>query len=316
MNETQYRQLYKKIYSKLMSFDDTDLGFFCLEYHTNVIDKFSDNMTRDRKIYLLIKYCRRRPEEFEELAINLKIIPKKPRPSAAVTQSAKPAYQAIMPHNFDLRDLIEECVDCLLEQEGIIGFGLPYSSPTFVTNFCERLKQERGRNLVKVKDYLMVNPVHTPLDDVLLTIKRRYLPALQHQHILFAVQIPNATLAREFWQRLQTLLNDKAMPHNLIVIITLTDNGQFPKELKTLRPPQFRRAHAQFWIRQIVEQRAWPDTITELWVKHMIVECQHGQGLHVDWVYDHLKDMLKLFHQNPTLEDFKTELARRRKLYA
>lgn len=55
------------IREKLKIFDDVELDDFCLTHFPDVFDKFGDGMRRDKKITLLLNYCRKTSERQQEL---------------------------------------------------------------------------------------------------------------------------------------------------------------------------------------------------------------------------------------------------------
>jgi hypothetical protein len=48
-------------------FDDLELSAWCLDHFPTVYEKFSSGMRKDKKINLLLTYCRRGPNRFEQL---------------------------------------------------------------------------------------------------------------------------------------------------------------------------------------------------------------------------------------------------------
>jgi hypothetical protein len=229
---------------------------------------------------------------------------------------ATPSYETVMIHNFDMGDLVRECLDSLLDKQGLIGFAVPCYSPIFLGNFCERLKYEWGRERIRLKPTLVIDPVHTPMDRAILTIERRYKPALKERDVLFAVQISEVAMLEHFWQKLNAALGEEDLRRRFIVVMALTVECGLPAGIISLGRPCFRKADVFRWISQVVHYLGWPEQIIDMWTDHMIAECSHEDELYLDWVYDHLGFIVDVLKQNPTLERFQQELERRRQLYA
>lgn len=309
-------------------FDDADLDAFCLDFFPEVYDYFGRGLQKKEKLTILLKYCHR-PNSFKML---LKAIYEYDHPEFHTFFQAKGIeihtiqpeshqkslrpYEIAMAHNFDLNELVTECLDHLIGvKQGLLGFTVPSHSPSFVSNFCERLKHEWERNRIRIKPSLVISPIHTPIDRAILTISRQYLPALRESDVLFAVQISGQSMVNRFWQHLRRMVKDEILLNRLIVIMAVNTNCASPQNAISLGQPEFRSAHVLRWVRKVVQSLAWPEEVVQVWTDHIIAECSIDNELQIDWVYNHLGDALELLKQNPTVEWFQQELIRRKQLY-
>ncbi len=309
-------------------FDDAELDAFCVDYFPDVYDQFGRGLRKNEKLTLLLGYCRspkrfegllRAMHDYRRLEFQAFFLEKGLRievnlPIESSFRVPLP-YEVALAHNFDLNELVTECLDSLIGKQGLIGFIVPCNSLTFLNNFCERLKHEWGRNRVRLKPILVIDPIHTPIDRAVLTINKRYKPALIEGDVLFAVQIFEENLIEHFWQSLCQVVEVVELPNRLIVIMTIKTNCALPERTIFLTQPHFRPAHVLRWVRKVVESLAWPDNVVQTWTDHIIAECSLENELQIDWVYDHLEAMLELLKQKPTIDRFYQELERRRQIY-
>lgn len=231
-----------------------------------------------------------------------------------------PAYQLVKPHNFDLDDQINACLDVCYEHEcGLLGFLVPYNSHLFLKNFCERLRYELGsRNVTPVNYVLSIDHVCTTITDALLDIKAR-IPKLREKDVLIPVRVEDEATATQFWQSLRQECCGE-FDYRLILLI-----GAGPEcvpafqDIARLQPPVFSQGHILRWICRVVECANWaePDVIIKDWKAMMFHECVVHDELKIDRVYRHLEFVSGMLIQEPipSSEIFLCELKERCECY-
>ena len=316
-------------------FDDADLEAFCQDYFENVYDKFGRGQGKQEKLNVLFGHCRSttrfqmllwamhqcQEQEFlvffQAKGIVIEAEPRRERmPASQNLHRALPAYEVASAYHFDLIDQLDDCLNFVWGKEGLVGFMVPCSSPSFLQNLGERLKYELGRNRVRLMPSLAIHPIRMSIDRVILTIKRQYRPALRERDVLFTVRVPKEEIARDFWQRLQQAVEKDKLKNRLIVIIALDSGGVSSDGLLIpLKEPYFKIAHVHRWVRAVVSHLGWPDDLFQSWTAQMITECSHNNELQIDWVYAHLDAIVDLLQQHPTVDHFQQELEQRRQDY-
>lgn len=312
-----------------LAFDDAGLDAFCLDYFEEVYDRFGRGQQKIEKLTLLLNHCRRSQQHFYALLramhtchnaqLEAFLVEKK---IALVNEQssrdfAPPLadYEAVMPSNFDLNEMVIECLDAVFGRQGLIGFLVPCHSLTLLNNFCERLKREWDRTQVCLKPLLSIHSIHTPIDLAIHTITHRYTLTLQEQDVMFPVQCAEKGVVDTFWRQLGHTLQDEKLHNRLVVIMSIHDACAPPEGIIILRQPCFRNAHVLRWVKQVVQSLAWPEHIVQTWTNHIVAECSHDNQLQVDWVYEHLQAMGDLLKQDPSFETFQQELEKRRQWY-
>lgn len=304
------RRKVKALRQHLKRLDDVEIEALCLDNCPEVEEQFSEGMRRDRKINLILRYHLHHQDALELLCNELQVV------GAPV-----PLHEVAMSCNFDLDELVLECLEILLEKRGLVGLIVPVPRqwPIFGDNFCKRLKLEWNRGQVSIKPTLVINPIHTPVEEAVRTIVRRYKPGLREGHVLFVVQVSDVDLLSVLWENLRRTIGSEDLHNCLAVVFSAGPDCTAPEGTTRLRQPRFRLVHVHRWVSQVAGTFAWSDQerldIIGLWTDHIIVECSENDVLQVDWVYDHLEDMLRFLRQNPTPEQFRQEFERRRQIY-
>ncbi|GAK57647.1 methyltransferase type 11 [Candidatus Vecturithrix granuli] len=241
------------------------------------------------------------------------------RPGRPVTAEGEPdlrLHEIAVAYNFDLNEFVNDCLDALWGRRGIVGFGVPCLSPEFLSNVSERLKYELGRQKVRVKPAIVLHPLFTTIEQAILTVSRRYAPALQEGDVLFTVQAAEEDAGRQFWNALSQAVNPAILSqHRLIVLLAVNPDAGFTQDIIPLSQPQFRIADMMRWVAQIVRACQWPEELIEEWTDEFLEECHCENTLRIDWVYDYLEAMLDLLRQKPQLYQFQQELYTRRQRY-
>ncbi|MGB0383865.1 MAG: hypothetical protein ACPGWR_03495 [Ardenticatenaceae bacterium] len=317
-------------------FDDANLDAFCQDYFfEEVYDKFGRGQGKQEKLNVLLGYCRstirfemllwamhkcQEQEFFAFFQAKGIVIGAEPqRESVRSSQSVhrtRPPYEVASAYHFDLIDQIDDCLNSLWGKDGLVGFVVPCSSPSFLQNFGERLKYELGRNSVRLMPPLAIDPIRMSINRAILTIRRQYRPALRERDVLFTVRVPKKEMVSDFWQGLQQALKKDKFKNRLIVIIALGSGGvSSDGALIPLKEPHFKIAHVHRWVRAVVSGLGWPDDLFQYWTAQMIAECSHNDELQIEWVYAHLDAIVELLQQHPTVDHFQQELEQRRQLY-
>lgn len=318
----EIRQLLERI------FDDAGLDAFCLDHFEEVYDRFARGLQKTEKLTMLLSYCRA-PERYQTL---LKALHACSHPEVqtffiqkriALTnkrvenERSLPLadYDAVMPSNFDLDELMIECLGAVFSRQGLIGLLLPCYSMELLKNLCERLKREWDRIQVCVKPSLSLNSIHTPQDLAIYTITERYALTLQAQDVICAVQCAAKGIVEPFWQTLCQALRGKNLGNRLVVIMAIHEDCTLPSGTIELKRPDFKEGHVIRWVKQVVQSRGWPEQLVHTWTHHILETCGHNHELQIDWVYEHLQAMGELLQHNPSPETLQQELNKRREWY-
>ncbi|MBD3308977.1 hypothetical protein GF339_21400 [candidate division KSB3 bacterium] len=308
-------------------FDDASLEAFCLDHFEEVYDRFSRGLQKIEKLTLLLDHCRDSEHfntllqamhtynhpQFEAFFVEKRITIidddqlKRNLPLAD--------YEAIMPSNFDLNELVIECLDSVFRKQGLIGILVPCPSIILLNNLCERLKREWDRTQVCLKPFIQIHSIHTPMEQAIFRITQRYKPTLQEQDVIFSVQCPEGEVVNTFWQELRHALQHETLQNRLVAIISIHEARTYPKGTVILDQPSFRNAHVIRWVKQVVRNRNWPEDFIQTWVHHIVEECRYENQLQIDWVYEHLQAMADFLKHYPSLEMFQRELEKRRRQY-
>lgn len=237
-------------------------------------------------------------------------------PNESGNTASQNAYDNALASNFDLENLVDDCLDALWLNQGLVGFGVPCNLPVFLTNFCQRVQRVWGRSNVILKPILVINPINTSVDRAVLTVNNRYRPALKNGNVLLPVQVNEQAMGDLFWRKLcESFQEDGNCANRFIVVVGMHEECDYPEEIVKLGHPRFRNAHIISWVNRIVRAMNWPDDFGQYWSEKMIGECTCDGQLIIEWVYEHLEAMLEILKQNPLLDHFKQELDKRSQLY-
>ncbi len=312
-----------------LAFDDAGLDAFCLDYFEEVYDRFGRGLQKIEKLTLLLNHCRRTQQHFHALLRAMHICHNAQLEAFLVEKKItlvdeQPArdfappladYEVIMPSNFDLNEMVIECLDAVFGKQGLIAFLAPCSSIMFLNNLCNRLKLEWDRTQVCLKPLISIHSIHTPIERALFTITQRYKPTLQEQDVVFAVQCSEKGVIDTFWQTLRSTLQDEVLHNRLVMILSIHEDCASPEGTIKLGQPCFRNAHVLRWVKQVVRSREWPEGLVQTWTNHIVAECSYDNQLQIEWVYEHLEAMGNILKQHPSLDTFQQELEKRRQLY-
>jgi hypothetical protein len=235
----------------------------------------------------------------------------------ATTSSSPPFAKAPAPQfpevsKFDLTQLVEQCIDELLGKRGLIGLAVPCGEKAFLKNFCDRLKHELGRSNIQIRQPLSLNPQVISVSKAVEAIKQ-YKKLLQIGDVICPIRVGvcdiSSSIPQDFWQQIQADFQAD-IKHRLIIVMVGTADCIFPSDALRLHPPQFKKAHAFKWIRDITQALSW-EMVMEEWTEKMVDRClDDGQLLDVGLVYEHLDYTLSLIQRNPSLSaaDFLDQL--------
>lgn len=218
-------------------------------------------------------------------------------------------YQLCEPCSFDLNQTVEDFLDALPYERKLVGFTVCCYSTAFLTNLCQRLKYVLGRSNVNIKPLIVVDPAHTTVESILLTVKRYRLP-LRRSDVLLAAQVLDEQTAHRFWQSMLAEFGGR-LDNRLIVIMVIGSASKAPQDTILLTPPRFRKAHVLEWVSQVVQRLNWPQEFVSYWTSKAIAECTFNGELHIELIYEHLQETLLFLQQYPTLEHFRSVLEER-----
>lgn len=219
--------------------------------------------------------------------------------------------EVISIHNFDLTELLDDCVDHLLfNQTGVIGFGLPCNIPNMLSSVCERLRIRLDCDCADVKDHVVLDLSYAAsIDDItrdfLITHKISRLP-----NTIFSVQTFENDSAMAFWEKIKSIESNLPLDTRLILVMVVQADFQFPDNLYKLPPPIFRPAHVQDFFRKVVSSRKqeWDNPkinmVTNHWVQSLIKYCTTGDTIYHKTVYHYLKMTLDEFKGNADPDKF------------
>ncbi|ARV63238.1 hypothetical protein BZZ01_25840 [Nostocales cyanobacterium HT-58-2] len=236
----------------------------------------------------------------------------------------KQSYKLMNPCNFDLHQLIEDCVEKLDGKQGLVGLCVPCGDAIFQKNFCQRLKDELGTSNIQVKTSLALDPRITSVERVVTQINR-YQKLLQTSEIICPIQVQifdkNLNIPHDFWQKISTEFKNN-FQNRLIIIMWGSEGCIFPKDVIPLNPPQFKKVHAHLWIREVTNNlgQGWTQQeVMQEWKRIMITACCHdisqsdsqSELLDIIRVYEHIEESRELLQQNLSAKDFLQELEQR-----
>ncbi|MDM8515341.1 hypothetical protein QUF76_04020 [Desulfobacterales bacterium HSG16] len=302
------------------NFDGEDLVELCQDKIPELCGCFESSMSPQKKINLIIGHFLKK-DDFTPLVNAIK--ERKPDAFAEFeaadtekrTQPQK-AYEVASIYNFDLSVLVEDCIEELFNNQGLIGFGVPCNSSVFLSNFCERVKHELGRSRIRVKQPVMINPISTSVDKAVQTIGCRYRPALNEFDILVPVQFTDRTMGELFWRKLHNkFLNEGNCKNRLIIVMGMYEECVVSENMKMLEEPVFKKLHILQWVRNIVHKMGWQEDVIQNWSDEIINQCSHEFKLDIEWVYDYLGSALEILkeysEQDLSYNLFKQELEQR-----
>ncbi|AFZ15532.1 hypothetical protein Cri9333_4757 (plasmid) [Crinalium epipsammum PCC 9333] len=230
----------------------------------------------------------------------------------------KKPHELLNPCNFDLSELIKQCLNILDEKQGIVGLAVSYDQDPFLKYFCERLKDRLGKSNISCKDALTLN-YFTPVDQAVSIIKR-YKSLLQTHEVIcpIRVQVSDSTLSHEFWQKASAEFNND-FEYRLIIIMVGSESICFPKGVNQISSPTFTKADAHDWIVDVTKAMGWEDHVIDEWKSLMKSDCLQSDTnngfLDVRLVYEHLVDTIDLLQKMPSADNFITTLKQRIQAY-
>lgn len=238
--------------------------------------------------------------------------------------TTKQSHRLLNPCNFDLTQLIEDCLGVLLgNRQGLVGLAVPCNDDAFRNHFCERLKIELGRSNIQIKPLLSLNPLVISVEEAVKSIKK-YKVDMRIRDIICPIRVEidkknkNKSYCDEFWQEICTAFQDN-FERRLIMIMVGSKNSIFPNNVKKLEPPQFKREHVYQWVVQMRKVREWEEEMIDDWMETMMTDCllsnPPNELLDIRGVYDHLDYSRELLQQNPSAKDFLQSLRQRIEAY-
>jgi hypothetical protein len=234
--------------------------------------------------------------------------------------TTKQSHRLLNPCNFDLNQLIDNCLGVLLgKKQGLVGLAVPCNDDAFRSHFCERLKIALGRSNIQIKPLLSLNPLVISVEQAVHSIKK-YKLDVQRRDIICPIRVEvdrknkNKSYCDEFWQGICTAFPDN-FEHRLIMIMVGSKNSIFPNNVKKLEPPQFKREHVYQWVVQMREILRWEEEMIDDWMETMMTDCllsnPPNELLDIRGVYDHLDYSRDLLQRKLSSRAFLEELKQR-----
>jgi hypothetical protein len=222
-----------------------------------------------------------------------------------------PSYQLPQASSFDLSQLVEACVEKLLDLQGLVGLAVVCDAPVLLDHFCARLRDELGRGRAEVRPTVSLMPYVASVEDALSAI-RPYKRLLATKDILCPVHLPQgpaeaAALSDRFWQGLLEEFKGPFRRRLIVLFLGLAANG-LPGGVILLPTPRFTPAHVFLWVRSVVEVLRWPADFVEEWRTLIVTECTRGEELRIVRVYNHLQAALRLLQEKTDYAPFRDEL--------
>jgi hypothetical protein len=233
-------------------------------------------------------------------------------PVFQLSSHEKPLLEEVVAiHNFDLSDLVDDCLDHLLmNPRGVVGFGLSCNIPRLLASVCERLRIRLDCDCAEVKDQIALDrsfaaSIDDVVNDFLLTHKVAKIP-----NTIFSVQTFENESALAFWRHMKAHESYLPAETRLILIMVVEEDFPFPADIYKLPSPTFRRAHMDEFLRKVVSTRKkdWGDaTVSKVaycWVQSLIGCCTTEGIFYQKPVYQYIKLTLDGFKSNADPDKF------------
>ena len=222
----------------------------------------------------------------------------------ATDLTCKPAmYQLILPHNFDLKELVRLCEKRIPLEPALTRIVFLCHSPRLLTYLCAQLKERLRKFIpkkIEVRRY-KISELHTPVSHVINEIDkfRRNLTVF---NMLISVQVEKYQDAKILWNELSEKFDEK-LDHHLVVIMEIRLDAGLPKS-KKLYSPVFELADVRNWISDVINGHGWRKELITDWSKLVNFECNYSDILDIESVYDHICEIETYFRDEMTYEEF------------
>jgi hypothetical protein len=212
----------------------------------------------------------------------------------------KPFYSLLEPQNFDLTELIRDCVNELDDTPGLIGLAVPYEKREFPKYFCNRLKDRLGKKDIRILETTL-KPQINSVDRVINQIKGQK-NNLKKSDVICRILVENGNNSsrdNDLWREIVAEVTDD-FEHRLIVIMFSSKDRNFPEPegMIRLNPPKFTKADANDWILDLTRTLEWTEQGYQKWKKMMIDDClSNDRLLDIEYVYDHLNASIEILKE-------------------
>lgn len=219
--------------------------------------------------------------------------------------------EVIAIHNFDLSELLDECLDHLLvTPNGVVGFGLRYNVPKLLPSICERIRIRLDCDSTAIKDHIALDRSYAAgIDDVVKDILLTHIVA-KMPNTIFSVQTFENEAALALWRQIKSIESRIPVDTRLILIMVVEENFSFPTDMHELHSPIFRPAHVQEFFMKIVSTRKknWSASkisiVVSCWIQSLIDYCTYEGVLYQKTVYHYLKITIDEFKRNTDPDNF------------
>lgn len=291
-------------------------GHWALELFAGLIIREHQTFPIAEKLKLLVEFYISLKKKQSELRANLIIGQEEQRLNLGTTKvendKTSTLEKLFEPYNFDLKIIARECINAILEKQGLIGFAVPYDSYHFLVNFCERIKIDLGRK--------HTHSVRTPLDlrPHVMRVDRAINRIMDYKSLLTAgdvicpIQVApfDSDITSYFWQNIRNKF-EQDLNNCFVIIMTGSPTYTFPKGVIKLRAPQPDRFDLHEWVRNIGHILDLPDFVIDIWRNEMERQCRNGDKFEIEEIYYHISMAKDLLNDYPEYENFLSHLLKR-----
>jgi hypothetical protein len=208
------------------------------------------------------------------------------------------AAETAQVHLFDLRPPVMTCVGKLQDSRGLSGFVVPAVTPRLVKYFCNSLQYWGAVNdtwsrdqVAATRPLLVIEPMRTEVSYA-LTQAKKIESLLAAKHVFLPIYVANRADADALWQGLSTAFPQPT--NRFIVVFGVPDITMAPAAMTVLPSPEFKFEHIANWAADIAKANSWSPTLLERWTTVIVMGCEKGKPLPIDYVYDRLEQYHEL----------------------
>jgi hypothetical protein len=293
------------------SLSDDEFHNLCLCHFPSIDSQFTDGQTKDFKIRLLVKHLIQHKQDTHKLLQEVnRTNPNAYREFAEQTNSLMHLKRFPDSSKFDLNDLIDKCLEEILDKTGLIGLSICCNEDIFQKNFCERLKQSLCRSNIQIRPAISIKAKVASISSIVDSIGR-YERMLNKSDIICPIKIEIATQNSDYiiqlWEKINGLFKAQ-FSHRLILIFFCKQYPLPISSILSLPSPEFKKHHVFQWINELASilhnmeiASGWKEEeIICKWVSNLMAECcqYDSYNLEIGLVYDHLSFILSELQQS------------------
>jgi hypothetical protein len=208
--------------------------------------------------------------------------------------------------HFDLRDIINTCLDKALDKKELVGFSVSYNETLFLTNFKERLKHLRGRDKADVRFWALSalfnesNKTDQEIEIIKTKLKIKDVVCL----IRIDIKDPDSNMVRDFWRKMQNAFLGE-LENCLIVVMAADQDCLLPIDTTIQLPePKFARNDLHKWFLPVADSGL--DDARLPWINKMMERCaiECSGYLETSSTYVNLESTLNQLKKTSSSQDF------------